>query len=71
MRSDAQKALRRTGVGASVRRGPEPELRPYMTRCELYQIKRGEAPEIPENMATRFGLAPSHQPRSVPARPAA
>jgi hypothetical protein len=70
MRSDAQKALRRTGVGASVCRGPEPELR-YMTRIELNQIRCGEVPEIPEKPATRFGFAPSHQPRSVPARPAA
>ncbi|NML16977.1 YqaJ viral recombinase family protein [Azohydromonas caseinilytica] len=56
MLSDAQKALRRTGVGAS-ECAAALGLSPYQTRFELYQVKRGEAPEGPDNLAMRFGLA--------------
>lgn len=56
MLTDAQKALRRTGVGAS-ECAAALGLSPYQTRFELYQVKRGEAPESPDNLAMRFGLA--------------
>ncbi|WP_028998134.1 YqaJ viral recombinase family nuclease [Azohydromonas australica] len=56
MLSEAQKALRRTGVGAS-ECAAALGLSPYQTRFELYQVKRGEAPEPEENLAMRFGLA--------------
>jgi hypothetical protein len=69
MLREAQKALRRTGVGASECAAPL-GLSPY-TRIELDQIRCGEEREISKNLTTRFGLAPSHQPRSIPARPVA
>ncbi|WP_298236526.1 YqaJ viral recombinase family protein [uncultured Azohydromonas sp.] len=56
MLSEAQKALRRTGVGAS-ECAAALGLSPYQTRFELYQVKRGEAPEPEDNLAMRFGLA--------------
>jgi predicted phage-related endonuclease len=56
MLSEAQKALRRTGVGAS-ECAAALGLGPYQTRFELYQVKRGEVPESPGNLAMRFGLA--------------
>jgi putative phage-type endonuclease len=56
MLSEAQKALRRTGVGAS-ECAAALGLSPYQTRFELYQVKRGETPEPEDNLAMRFGLA--------------
>lgn len=56
MLTEAQKALRRTGVGAS-ECAAALGLSPYQTRFELYQVKRGEAPEADDNLAMRFGLA--------------
>ena len=56
MLSEAQKALRRTGVGAS-ECAAALGLSPYQTRFELYQVKRGAVPESPDNLAMRFGLA--------------
>ncbi|MDZ5459257.1 YqaJ viral recombinase family nuclease [Azohydromonas lata] len=56
MLTDAQRALRRTGVGAS-ECAAALGLSPYQTRFELYQVKRGEAPAAPDNLAMRFGLA--------------
>jgi putative phage-type endonuclease len=56
MLSESQKALRRTGVGAS-ECAAALGLSPYQTRFELYQVKRGEVPEADDNLAMRFGLA--------------
>ncbi|WP_157272098.1 YqaJ viral recombinase family protein [Azohydromonas aeria] len=56
MLTEAQKALRRTGVGAS-ECAAALGLSPYQTRFELYQVKRGEASESSDNLAMRFGLA--------------
>ena len=52
--TEAQIAERRTGVGAS-EVAAALGLSPYLTPLGLYQLKRGEAPPVAENLAMRFG----------------
>jgi putative phage-type endonuclease len=56
MLTEEQKALRRTGVGAS-ESAAALGMSPYQTRFNLWQVKRGEIEPDPENIAMRFGNA--------------